>query len=87
MLLAVLSIIALVSSMPLDLTVTLIGLVVRIDCELLLLPLPFAGPLAGLLAAIALVLHPRVGIQDASTMGGCALNLCVHGFPPTGEKP
>ena len=31
--------------MPLDLTVTLIGLVVGIDCELVLLPFPFAGAL------------------------------------------
>jgi hypothetical protein len=75
MLLAVLSIIAWVSSMPLDLTVTLIGLVVGIDCELLLLPFPFAGALAGILTAIALILYPRVGIKDASTMGSCALNL------------
>ncbi len=55
--------------------------------ELLLLPFSFAGALTGLLTAIALVLYSRIGIKEAPTMGSCALNLYVHGFSPTGEKP
>jgi hypothetical protein len=86
-LLPILLVIARVLSMPFNLTVTLVGPVVRIRSEFILLLLPLANTLAGLLTTIPLIPHPRIGIQDAFTMGGCALNLCVHGFPPTGEKP
>jgi hypothetical protein len=80
-------VIAWMSSMPLNLAVTLVGPVVRINRELVLLPFPFASALTGLLTAIALILYPRIGIKGAPTMGSYALNFCVHGFPPPGEKP
>jgi hypothetical protein len=72
---------------PLFPAVTLVGFVVRIGCELILLPFVLTGPLAVLLAAIALILYTGIRLKKAFTMGGRTLNLCVHGFPPVGEKP
>jgi hypothetical protein len=73
--------------MPIDPTVSLVGPVVWINREFLLLLFPLASALAGLLAAIALILYPRIGIKETLTMGSCALDLYVHGFSPSGEKP
>jgi hypothetical protein len=72
---------------PLFLTVTLVGLVVRIDCELFFLPFALTGPLTVYLAAIVLILYTGIRGKEAFTMGGRTLNPCVHGFPPVGEKP
>jgi hypothetical protein len=50
---------------PQLLSVTLIRLVVRVGDYLLALPLAFARPLAGCLAAIVLFLEPRICRQYA----------------------
>lgn len=55
--------------MPLDLAAPLVGPVVRINREFLLLPFLLASTLAGLPAAIALILYPRIGIKETSASG------------------
>jgi len=62
-----------------SLAVALIGLVVRIAYELCFPPFALPGTLAILLAAAALVLHPRIGFKTASAMS--ALDIPVHGYP------
>jgi hypothetical protein len=71
--------------MPLDLALTLVGLVVGIGSELILLPLSLACALTVFLAAIALIFHSGIGFEQVPTLR--TLNLLAHGFPPAGEKP
>jgi hypothetical protein len=72
---------------PLTLAVRLVGLVVRVDRELFFLPSAFTGALAVCLTAIELILYMGIRLKKAFAMRGRTLNLCVHGFPPVGEKP
>jgi hypothetical protein len=67
-----------------SLGVALIGLVVRIAYELCFPPFALPGTLAILLAAAALVLHPRIGFKTASAMS--ALDGPVHGCPPEDDN-
>gem|GEM_PF-3217933 len=71
--------------MPVRLTCSLVGLVVRVVSKLFLLPLPLAGALAVFLTAISLILYTRIRSKQAPTM--CAWNNKVHGILPGGEKP
>jgi hypothetical protein len=64
--------------MPVDLTCSLVGLVVRIRSKLFLLPLPLAGELTVFLSAISLILYTRIRSKQTSAM--CAWNHRVHGF-------
>ena len=80
MALSILLVVAGMALVPFSLTVTLIGLVVRIAQEFLLLPLPFSSALAFLFAAIALVLHSRIWLEGVSTMR--TLDSSAHGRPP-----
>ncbi|HYA39914.1 MAG TPA: hypothetical protein VEF34_01315 [Syntrophobacteraceae bacterium] len=70
--------------MPVDLTCSLVGLVVIIRCEFFLLPLPLAGALAVFLTAISLILYTRIRSKQAPTM--CTWHLRVHGLPPRRRK-
>jgi hypothetical protein len=85
--LPVFPVIARMMSVPLFLAVALVGLIVGIGCELFSLPFALAGPLAVVLAAIALIFDSGIRVKKALTMGRCTVNSWVHGFPPRGEKP
>lgn len=63
--------------MPALLAVPLIGPVVGIGGHLAPLPQALSGPLTDCRAAIALILHTRIGIKHTPAMG--AADLAVHG--------
>jgi len=68
---------------PLLLTVSLVGPVISVTCHLSSLPKAFSGTLAGLIAAVTLLLHSRVRAEKAAAMG--TSDFAVHGLPP--KKP
>jgi len=81
---AVFFVVAGMALVPFSLAVSLIGFVVRITGELCFLPFALPSTLAIFLPAVALVLHPRIGLKAASAMS--ALDGPVHGRPPEDDN-
>jgi hypothetical protein len=86
MVLSVLLVVVWMTLVPVFLAITLVGLIVRIECELFFLPFALTGPLTVFIAAITLIHNTGIRCEKAFTMGGRTLNLFVHGFAPVEAK-